>query len=382
MKKIFLSIVLLGLCSLSFSQEAIRERRPQGSPEFHEDGTVTLRLKAPEANKVVLIGDFLSAPTEMKKEDGIWTFTTPQPVPAELYSYRFYVDGVETLDPANLNRSRDVRSFMSTFIISREKGDCGYLYSPQDVPHGNVQHVWYPSPSLDMERRMTIYTPPGYENGGKYPVLYLLHGAGGDEEAWSTLGRTAQILDNLIALGKAEPMIVVMPNGNANQEASPFWQTKKIGRPKTTYPESFGDIMQYMKKHYRIRTGMKNTAICGLSMGGYHTFTISNLNPGTFNYIGLFSAALRMDNFRDRDIYAYLNNSQEISGQIKDVFAKKPELYWIAIGKDDFLFDHNVGLRKYLDSMQYDYEYYESEGGHTWRNWRLYLTSFAQRLFK
>ena len=136
--------------------------------------------------------------------------------------YWFRVDGIDMQDPGNLMRSRDVRTHMSNFIITKEEGDKGYLYQNHNVAHGNVSEVWYESPKLGMNRRMTIYTPAGYEKGGKYPVMYLLHGAGGDEEAWPTLGRTAQIMDNLIASGKAAPMIVVMPNGNASDDASPY----------------------------------------------------------------------------------------------------------------------------------------------------------------
>ena len=318
----------------------------------------------------------------MTQQDGVWTYTT-KVLPPELYSYRFYVDGVETQDAGNIERSRDVRSFMSTFIISREEGDCGYLYQNHNVEHGDVAHVWYDSPTLGMKRRMSIYTPPGYDKGKAYPVLYLLHGAGGDEEAWLTLGRTAQIMDNLIALGKAKPMIVVTPNGNASDDAGPLETglTKKDW-PKKTYEESFPDIMNYVKDHYKIKKGPDNTAICGLSMGGYHTFRISMLNPGTFGYMGLFSAAVRLGRGGDKSVEQQFAENEEASNQMKALFAAKPHLYWIAIGKDDFLFQQNVQLRGYLDKMQYPYEYYESEGGHIWKNWRIYLSMFAPRLFQ
>ena len=223
MKRILLSIFAFVVSvSLTFAQQAIFERHEIVSPKFNADGTVTFTLRAPEAKKVTILADFLTRPTEeLQQKDGVWTYTSDVLAP-ELYSYRFYVDGAETLDPSNLNRSRDVRSFMSTFIISKEEGDCGYLYGNHNVAHGDVAQVWYDSPTLGMKRRMSIYTPAGYDKGKKYPVMYLLHGSGGDEEAWLTLGRTAQIMDNLIALGKAEPMIVVMPNGNASDDASPY----------------------------------------------------------------------------------------------------------------------------------------------------------------
>ena len=383
MKRHILQLAVLLMAGTAMAQEAIFEKRDTGSPVKNDDGTVTLRLKAPEAQKVTVIGDCIEKMhAEMKNTDGTWTYTTPQLAP-ELYNYRFYVDGVEALDPANLERSRDVRSFMSTFIISREKGDQGYLYANHDIPHGDVQQVWYDSPSLGIQRRMSIYTPAGYDKGKKYPVLYLLHGAGGDEEAWLTLGRTQQIMDNLIALGKAVPMIVVMPNGNATDDASPLMTGREHkNHPATTYQEGFGDIINYVQKHYKVKRGAANTALAGLSMGGFHTFSISLLRPGQFGYLGLFSAAVRMDRRSQKPIDVQLEESAEVSAQIEAVFRAKPSLYWIAIGKDDFLYQQNAGLRRYLDKKGYTYEYHESEGGHTWRNWRVYLSIFAQRLFK
>jgi enterochelin esterase family protein len=387
------------------AQQAIFERHDTRSPQFNDDGTVTLRIKAPEAKKVTVVGDCIErGHGELRQQDGVWSYTTAQ-LPAELYSYRFYVDGVETQDAGNIERSRDVRSFMSTFIVSKEEGDKGWLYQNHNVEHGDVAHVWYDSPQLGLKRRMSIYTPPGYDKGKAYPVLYLLHGAGGDEEAWLTLGRTAQIMDNLIALGKAKPMIVVMPNGNASDDAGPLetgLKASPISSPKgkdsqvqsprsfrkgaggkaATYEESFSDVMNYVKKHYKTKKGADNTAICGLSMGGYHTFRISMLNPGTFGYMGLFSAAIRLGGRnQQKSVEQQFADNPKATAQMKALFDAKPHLYWIAIGKDDFLFQQNVELRSYLDKMQYPYEYYENGGGHIWRNWRIYLSMFAQRLF-
>lgn len=384
MKKLCISMAVLVLAAtLATAQEAIFERRDQGSPRFNEDGTVTLSLRAPDATRVDIIGDCVeNMHAQLTKEGDRWSYTSPVLLP-ELYNYRFIVDGVEALDPANIERSRDVRSFMSTFIVSREVGDQGYLYANHDVAHGNMAQVWYDSPLLGISRRMSVYTPAGYDQGKKYPVLYLLHGAGGDEEAWPTLGRTQQILDNLIALGKAEPMIVVMPNGNASDDASPLLTgLAKKERPKTTFEESFDDIIKYVESHYRVKKGARNTAICGLSMGGYHTFKVTNLRPGQFAYIGLFSAAISMERGNRSPVQEQIAANPAFVKQISDVFAAKPALYWIAIGKDDFLMPQNVSYRAYLDSRQLPYEYYESAGGHSWRNWRVYLSMFAQRLFK
>ena len=385
MKKLVMLCALAAMPVLqSLAQEAIFSRHNIVSPEVNRDGSITFRTAAPNAKQVEIQGDFLpDGHQPMTLQDGVWTFTQKDKLPAELYSYRFSVDGVQQLDNANIRRSRDITFFQNTFIVSHEKGDAGYLYDTHDVPHGTVTQAWYDSPTLGTTRRISIYTPAGYEKGGKYPVLYLLHGMGGDEEAWLELGRTAQILDNLIALGKAEPMIVVMPNGHVENQASPYHRIDgQQPKPKASHQEAFPDIQNYIAKNYRIKKGADNTAICGLSMGGYHTFTISLMQPKTFGYIGLFSAAIRMTPGHNEPIEEQLANSPEGVRQFEQLFAAKPHLYWIAIGKTDFLFEQNVGLRKYLDKKQYPYEYYESEGGHIWRNWRVYLSMFAQRLFK
>ena len=382
MKRTILFAVLLLTAFAADAQQAIFEKHDTRSPQINDDGTVTLRLRAPEAQKVSVIGDCIKeGHQEMQQQDGMWTYTTDVLAP-ELHNYRFYVDGAEAQDAGNIERSRDVRSFMSTFIISKEEGDCGWLYQNHNVEHGDVAHVWYDSPTLGMKRRMSVYTPPGYDKGKAYPVLYLLHGAGGDEEAWLTLGRAAQIIDNLIALGKAKPMIVVMPNGNASDDAGPLESgIRNKERPEKSFEDSFPDIMDYMRKHYKVKKGADATAICGLSMGGGHTFRISMRNAGTFGYMGLFSAAVRLEWNTKKNLEQQFQDHQEASAQMKALFAAKPRLYWVAIGKDDFLFQQNLELRQYLDKMQYPYEYYESAGGHIWRNWRIYLSMFAQRLF-
>lgn len=375
------------------------------SPEINADGTVTFRLIAPKAVQVQVTGDFLpkvkiespfgvmesEGVADMKEVNGVWTYTTGKLAP-ELYSYKFKVDGMDYLDPSNVYRIRDIASFVNIFIITNEKGDCGDLYSVNNVPHGNVNRVWYDSPTLGTKRRMTIYTPPTYEDGGKYPVLYLLHGAGGDEEAWPALGRQAQIIDNLIAAGKAKPMIVVMTNGNANCDAAPgewhkgmyvpsFMGHMEGAQPKATTEEAYKDVMNYVEKHYRVLKGQKNTAICGLSMGGYHTYAISKLYPGKFDYIGLFSAAIHMGG-GNTDLNAGMTIDDATAAQLKKLFSTNPKLYWIAIGNTDFLYQQNTQYRQYLDSMNYPYEYRETGEGHIWKNWRIYLTEFAQKIFK
>ena len=234
MKRLSILAVFMLISVITFAQQALWGSQNIISPEIHPDNTVTFRFMAPKAIKVQVTGDFL--PTQKMEtqfglvdvpgtvdlkegKEGVWEYTTPEPLPSELYSYSFIVDGLKTTDPNNVYLNRDVASVTNIFII---KGGQGDLYSVNDVPHGTVARRWYESPTLGKTRRITVYTPAGYETSGKkYPVFYLLHGMGGDEEAWIALGRTAQILDNLIAQGKAKPMIVVMTNGNADQEAAP-----------------------------------------------------------------------------------------------------------------------------------------------------------------
>ncbi|MBR6416053.1 MAG: esterase [Bacteroidales bacterium] len=404
MKKILLTMAAMALGLSAMAQQSLMGGQTAKSPEINPDGTVTFRLIAPKARKVQLTGDVIPpipadmngirmdmpATVDLVEKDGVWEYTTDVLEP-ELYSYVFKVDGVTTLDPSNIYMFRDVATWSNILIVTKEKGDKGDLYSVNKVPHGNVSKVWYDSPALGLNRRMTVYTPAGYDDPKnkkvKYPVLYVLHGAGGDEDAWPNLGRAAQILDNLIAAGKVKPCIMVMPNGNPNTSAAPgewsagMYVTSMSGGAgfppaKTGMPESFGDIMKYIESNYRVLTGPANTAICGLSMGGGHSYQTSLLNPGKFGYIGLFSAAVSVPSADNQAQYS------EFQSKMKAMFNAKPKLYYIAIGETDFLYKANEGLRNYLNAEGYPYEYRETPGGHIWRNWRVYLTEFAQKAFK
>lgn len=397
MKKIIL-IFCATIISFSFyAQQSLWGNKEIVSPEIHPDNTVTFRLKAPSVFSVGVTGDFLPprkvkgpfgesevpGVANMKKNvHGIWEYTTRDPLPPELYNYTFVVDSLKVCDPANVYTVRDVASVFNIFLIG---GGRDGLYGVNNVPHGTVSRRWYKSPTLNMQRRMTIYTPPGYETSSqKYPVLYLLHGMGGDEEAWMTLGRTVEILDNLIAEGKAKPMIVAMPNGNASQEAAPGesklgFYTPTMQLPHTmdgTFESAFPDILKFVDENYRTVADKSGRAIAGLSMGGFHSLYISAQYPNTFNFIGLFSAAISPKEGSDSPIYA------NIDQKLKTQFANKPRLYWIAIGKTDFLYQSNAEFRKKLDAENYPYSYSESDGGHIWRNWRIYLAEFVPQLFK
>ena len=349
------------------------------SPVVNDNGSVTLRIYAPKAESVVAEGDFTLEPMAMTmREDGVWEVTT-EPLASELYTYRFTIDGMRDVhDPSNSYVMRDVGSQMNYFIIPGERGD---LYSAQDVPHGSIARVWADTGD-GRERRMVIYTPADYEDSRRrYPVLYLLHGMGGDEEAWIATGRMAEIMDNLIAAGKAEPMIVVMTNGCMKHVAAPGyshegqWRPYMSGSMDGTFEPLFPGIVTWIDDHYRTVKKKSSRAIAGLSMGGFHTFHISKEYPKMFDYVGLFSAAV----FRMREgIELYDNMEAKLARQFNEGVA----LYWIAIGKEDFLYEDNVRYRAMLDEACYPYIYRESDGGHTWRNWRIYLTEFSQMLFK
>ncbi|HPE58381.1 MAG TPA: alpha/beta hydrolase-fold protein [Bacteroidales bacterium] len=397
MKRNFIFFVITAVIGLNAAaQQALFGGQQIISPEINTNNSVTFRFNAPDAKSVMVTGDFL--PTEKiespmgvmdgpgtaaltKDEKGIWTYTSA-PLSSELYGYSFIVDGLSATDPNNPFLNRDVASVTNIFIIGDGQAD---LYKVNDVPHGTISKRWYDSPGLGMDRRVTIYTPPGYEKSKeKYPVLYLLHGAGGDEEAWMTLGRASQILDNLIAMGKAKPMIVVMPNGNVIQDAAPGEGRDGFYKPnfmvdKTmdgTYEANFMDIIKFVENNYRVNADKANRAVAGLSMGGFHSFHISRYYPNTFDYVGLFSAALMPREDATGKVYNH------IDGTLKKQMENGYKLYWIGIGKTDFLYDANKEFRQKLDGMGMKYTYTETEGGHIWRNWRVYLSDFAPLLFK
>ena len=322
----------------------------------------------------------------VKDANGTWSFTSDVLKP-ELYTYNIIVDGVKIIDPLNVYNIRDINNLFSVLLIGGDQRTD--LYKVNKVAHGTVSKVWYESPTARITRRLTVYTPAGYEASGKeYPVLYLLHGIGGDENAWSELGRATQILDNLIAQGKAEPMIVVMTNGNISQEACPGetsegFKVPTMMLPKTmegSFENAFPDVVKFIEKTYRVKKDKAHRAIAGLSMGGFHSLYISINNPDLFDYIGLFSAAVDQQQNGNGEghpeIYANRN------AKINQLFSKNPKLFWIGIGKTDFLYKNNSNLRAYLDSKKYKYTYLETKGGHIWRNWRIYLTEFVPLLFK
>ena len=382
----------------AFAQQALWGGAQVESPVINEDGTVTFRYQAPKAVKVTVSGDFLPTQVidtpfgkfegpgvaELKEgKNGVWEYTTDFKVAPEMYNYTFNVDSLNLIDNNNMCVNRDVASLTSAFIMPGGRAD---LYTIQDVPHGTVSKVWYDSAVAGFDRRLSVYTPAGYNPCGKtrYPVLYVLHGIGGDEDAWLEQGRAAQILDNLIASGQAKPMIVVFTNGNISQEAAPGQNSTGYVRPtmqlpKTmegTFETSFPEIVKFIDANYKTIAKKQSRAICGLSMGGFHTLYISLNYPDMFNYSGMFSAAIGVDGQQMCPMY------ENFDAKLATYFSKKPALLWIGCGKTDFLYKSNIDFMAKMDTNGQPYKYMETEGGHIWRNWRIYLSEFVPLLFK
>lgn len=386
MRKLMLCVALLLPLAVG-AQQNVGFKGSQVEPlVINEDNSVTFHVEAPKAKTVTIRGDWEAdgGKGELKKgKDGVWSYTTP-PLPSEMYTYRIDIDGVMNIAPDNPFSCRDVGNLFSQFYINGGNGD---YYQVRDVPHGSVTSTWYHSDLLGADRRLNVYTPPFYEkNIQSYPVLYLLHGSGGDENAWLELGRTARIMDNLIAEGKIQPMIVVMPNGNPSKQAAPGETTDNLaykpamsnsfpGYKDGSYEKSFTEIIHFIDNRYRTIADKDHRAIAGLSMGGFHTLYISLNYPDYFGYIGLFSAG--MSGF-DASNPAYA----DLDGKLEALKASGYGLFWIAIGKDDFLYDANQQFIQQMKKHGMKYQYVESTRGHIWANWRAYLLQFAPLLFK
>lgn len=358
------------------------------SPQVNADHTVTFRLIAPKAESVKVVGDWAgeSAIAMVKTPDGVWEATT-MPLVSEMYTYRFNIDGVMTLDPVNPFTRRDVGNWFSIFYV---KGGVADYYQVRDVPHGNVTTTWYHSDAAGADRRLTIYTPAAYNTSKKrrFPVFYLLHGSGGDETAWLDLGHTARILDNLIAEGKAEPMIVVIPNGNLTKDAAPGETSEGLdfrpcmsnqmpGYKDGRYETNFTEIIRFTEQNYRCLADKKHRAVAGLSMGGFHTFFIALNHPDTFDYIGLFSAGMDFSKL-DMNLPAYT----DIDGKLQRLQRSGYKYFWQACGDEDFLWEANQQVYAQMQRNGLDVDFYKSSRGHLWSNWRQYLVLFSQKLFK
>jgi enterochelin esterase-like enzyme len=410
----FFLCALVGIGSI-WAQPGGGGRGPQVvSPEVLADHRVTFRILAPNAQAVTLnAGDVPAsawppAPASppaagnpgggrggrplTKGENGVWEVTTSQPVIPGAFRYVFNVDGVTTMDPRNVSISESNAQNWSMFFVP---GDA--FMETKDVAHGAVASVTYHSKSLDKFRRMHVYTPPGYETSSrKYPIFYLLHGAGDCDDSWTSVGRAGFILDNLIAEGKAKPMVVVMPAGHTTQ--TPNFGGRGAGAPtgRLLFNDDFvkdfvDDIMPYAESHYRIQADRAHRAIAGLSMGGGHTLYISIPHLDKFAYIGVFSSGLfgiaggtpgragtpPPEGPNPVTVWEEQNKANLDNPALK----KDLKLFWFSTGKDDGLITTSKATVELLNKHGFKATFEESPGAHTWINWRNYLDEFACKLF-
>jgi enterochelin esterase-like enzyme len=366
------------------------------SPEVTADARITFRIYAPQAQAVRLsAGDIpgVGQNTQLTKADnGVWEVTVG-PLDAGAYRYNFNVDGVATIDPRNPSISESNNNVWSLVYVPGSD-----VFDTKDVPHGAVAAVTYKSTALGRFRRMHIYTPPGYESGGgRYPVFYLLHGAGDSDEAWSSVGRAGFILDNLIAAKKARPMIVVMPAGHTSRgPRSP------LGRAVTEeFVNDFvKDVMPHVETHYRVLTDRANTAIAGLSMGGGQTLQVAIPRLARFGYIGVFSSGLiggfpelagRGGRGAAPPSGAALGPPPPTAAEWEKLNAatlddpklkKGLRLFWFGTGQDDFLIATTRATVDLFKKHGFSPVFRETPGGHTWINWRNYLAEVAPQLFQ
>lgn len=380
-----------GQASAQNSTPAARPHPPAVvSPEVTADRTVIFRILAPEAKTVVLDAWDMTShgqkiPELTRNDEGVWEATTA-PLAPGAYRYLFKVDGVSTVDPNNPATSESNEMVWSLVVVPG--GD--FVDDRDNVPHGSVSTVYYHSTSLGRQRRMHIYTPPGYETSKKkYPVFYLLHGSSDSDASWSTEGRANFILDNLIADGKAVPMIVVMPAGHTSRRG--YVRPSPDGKPeRNEFVEDFvNDIMPYVDKNYRVRTDRAHTAIAGLSMGGGQSIDIFLSHMDRFAYVGVWSAGVFAGSRRTpagaTPFPAVVSPEWvEQHASSLDNAKLKPglKLLWFGTGADDGLLPTTKATVAMFKEHGFNPELVVSEGAHTWSNWRDYLNGFAPRLFR
>jgi enterochelin esterase-like enzyme len=340
------------------------------SPEVHSDGRVTFRILAPKAAAVALRGEWPGGAKELplnKDGEGLWSVTTA-PIPADFYWYHFVVDGVKTMDPRNPLLKTGARSSDSAVDIP---GSNAAHHALRNVPHGTVHIELYKSAATGTLRRLHVYTPPGYEEGrARYPVLYLLHGSGDTDREWTSYGRAHLIADNLIADGKLKPLVIVMTDGHPADPNNPSLRARNT---ELFTRDLIDSVIPFAEKKYRIDARRERRALAGLSMGGGQTLAAGLKNLGRFSALGVFSMGIRDDSFETQQ-QELLANPGNANSRLR--------LFWIACGKDDFLWEAAVRLHETLEKRGVQHTWRPSEGAHTWPVWRRYLHEFLPLLFQ
>ncbi len=359
MKRILYFLILATVASLS----ARAQQRPPAinSPEVHADHSITFRYFSRNAKKVTLSGEFLKAPVSMTRDTaGIWSVTVP-PVKPDIYPYSFWVDSVQIPDPNN------------TYIFANERfkrsivdvpGHQPLVHSLQNVPHGKVSYRYYKSGTLGTTRPLLVYTPPGFNPSGKtkYPVLYLIHGGSDTEETWTKVGRANLIADNLIAQGKAKPMLIVMPYGNVRPA------------PMANFTQDMiNDILPFIEANYPVIKESTGRAVAGFSVGGGQTLNIGLTHPDRFAYVCSYAPFTATEEFK-KNFTDWSPDAGQMNKQLK--------LFTISVGTEDFLYEpvkQNIAM---FEDKKLTVKSYIVPGGHTWMNCKQYLATTLPELFK
>ena len=340
------------------------------SPEVHSDGRVTLRLRAAKAAEVEV--SLAGKKLPMTKNDkGVWEGTS-EPLAPQIYDYTFKVDGTDMIDPSN----RRVKKWLTLASMVEIPGTPPLLTEFTDVPHGTVRRMIYPSVSVGHSRPVMIYTPPGYEssNDQRYPLVVLLHGYGDDETAWTDVGRAHLIADNLIAAGRIEPVIIVMPYGHPEPIQISERPDNYFQRNNDLYEKDITqDLLPFIEQGFHVRTDAAGRSIVGLSMGGGHALDTGLKNIDKFSSIGAFSAATpQLDTPALLQQYPSLSGSEPAANALKHL--------WIPIGDKDFLLERNDKFVEQLRTANVKHEFLKTEGGHEWKLWRDYLPQFLEKV--
>jgi enterochelin esterase family protein len=372
------------------------------STEVLPDNRVVFQIYAPNAKEVSVNGEFgipIRGPLQ-KDANGLWSVTLG-PLPPDYYTYSFTVDGVRTADPRNGMIRPGLNNVSNMFLLP---GPESKFQEMQNVPHGELREVWYESKTLGMQRRMHVYTPPAYDRSSvKYPVLYLVHGGGEDDNSWPYGGRAGYILDNLIAAGRAKPMIVVMPNGSVpvpnavlggggnTPEGLAARAATAVKQRDLFIDDLLTGIIPHVESTYRVLANRENRALAGFSFGGSQTMRAAITHPDHFAYIGVFSMGIMVGSTAgpgsvagsasgsvadfEKDAAGFLADPEKTNRQLK--------LFWIGGGKEDTVVGNSPQLLdQTLTAHRIRHEYHETQGGHSYANWRPYLRDFAQLLFR
>ena len=341
---------------------ALAQRAPSiSSPEVHTDNKITFRYFSRTAKKVSVSGEFKDGYFPLKKDStGVWSITVG-PITPDIYPYSFMVDSVEVADPNNTYIFANERFKRSIVDV---RGNTPLIHSLQNVPHGKLSYILYNSKTLKTTRQMLVYTPPGFNVNGttKYPVLYLIHGGSDTEETWTKVGRANLIADNLIAQGKAKPMIIVMPYGNVRPAPMPNF-TKDV----------VNDVIPFVEANYPVLTDSKNRAVAGFSVGGGQTLNIGLTNTDKFAYVSSYAPYTATEEFQKN----FTNLTPDAAKINKDL-----KLFTISVGTEDFLYESVKKNIAMFEEKNVKLKTYIVSGGHTWMNCKLYLATTLQEIFK